>query len=114
MSILFDKYNTEEKTDECWYSSSNVYYSKMYDKENDYKDLEVVFSDGRSYLYKGLNIQDYLLFKNGGLDNSQGKALNKFIKKYSFEKLEKKDISVLENAKNLLIESKKEVNNDEK
>jgi hypothetical protein len=111
MSVIVTKYNKELSIDECWYDSSNIKYSKCYDKKDDYKDLEVVFKDGRRYLYKGLIVQDYLLFRS---DLSQGKALNKYItckkndgtNKYEFEKLEKIDISDIEKEKNILLEEK--------
>ena len=41
-------------------------------------------------------VKDYVMFKHGGLDGSQGKALNKFIKpKYEFEKVENADMELL-------------------
>lgn len=105
--LIVEKYNEVDLIDECWYDSSNIYYSKCYDKKDDYKDLEVVFSDGRKYKYLNLIIQDYLLFKFGGLSNSQGKALNNFIKKYKFEKLDKVDIKTLEDRKYNILEEKR-------
>lgn len=105
--IIVEKYDKETLIDECWYDSSDVYYSKCYDKKDDYKDLEVTFKDGRTYKYYNLIIQDYLLFKNGGLDNSHGKAFNKFIKKYKFEKINNVDIDLLNNKKFNLLEEKR-------
>jgi len=104
MGLIISNYDKENLIDECWYDSSTVYYSKCFDKLNDYKELEVTFKDGRTYRYSNLIIQDYLLFKNGGLDNSQGKALNKFIKKYQFEKLDKINIDDLDLKRQLLME----------
>lgn len=106
MGLIISKYNKEDSTDECWYDSSTIYYSKCYDNKDEYKDLEITFKDGRTYKYFKLIIQDYMLFKNGGLDNSQGKALNKFIKKYKFEKLDKLDINLLEEKKRLVLEER--------
>ena len=41
-------------------------------------------------------VKDYIMFKHGGLDGSQGKALNKFIKpKYEFEKVENANMELL-------------------
>lgn len=112
MGLIISKYNEKDLIDECWYDSSNIYYSKCYDKKDDYKDLEVTFKDGRTYKYLKLSVIDYLFFKNGGLDNSQGKALNTFIKKYQFEKSEKVDITSLENEKKILLEERDIKNND--
>lgn len=106
MALIISKYDKKQSIDECWYDSSTIYYSKCYDKKDDLKDLEVTFKDGRTYKYFKLNVQDYLLFKNGGLNNSQGKALNEFIKKYQFQKLDKIDIASLELKKELLIEER--------
>ena len=106
MGLIISKYNEKDLIDECWYDSSTIYYTKCHDKKDEYKDLEVTFKDGRTYIYFKVMIQDYLLLKNGGLDNSQGKALNKFIKKYQFEKLEKSDLILLNERKDLFIEEK--------
>lgn len=110
MGLIITKYNKEKLTDESWYDSSTIYYSKCYDKKDDYKELEITFKDGRTYLYKKLTVQDYLLFKNS---ESQGKALNKYITckkdgkpKYEYDKLEKVDIANLELKKELLIEER--------
>lgn len=107
MGLIISKYNNEELIDECWYDSSTIYYSKCYDNKDDYKDIEVTFKDGRTYKYFKVIVQDYLLFREGGLDGSQGKALNSFIKKYQFEKMDKIDIQVLEERKILMLEEKK-------
>lgn len=105
--LIIDKYDSEKNIDECWYNSSNIVYSKCHDKPNDYKDLEVVFSDGRRYKYLEMNIQDVLLFK---VAESQGKALSKFIKKYQFERMEKVDLAELQAKKMLLLEEKNNLN----
>lgn len=106
MSLIVSKYDEKNLIDECWYDSSNIYYSKCYDKLNEYKDLEVVFKDGRVYKYLNLPVQSYLLFREGGLSGSQGKSLNEFIKKYKFEKLEKVDITLLEEMKKKILDEK--------
>lgn len=114
MGLIIDKYDKENLIDHCWYESSTILYSKCYDKKNDYKDLDVTFKDGRTYRYFKVSVQDYLLFKNGGLSgDSQGKALNRYIlsrvgikNKYDFEKLDKMDINALEEEKKLVIEER--------
>lgn len=105
MSLIISKY--ENGIDKCWYNSTNVIYSECIDNKDALKDLIVVFHDGRSYKYKSLIVQDVLLFKAGGLDGSNGRALNKFIKKYNYEKLENVDLTLLEEEKHILLEEKK-------
>ena len=110
MSLIINEY--KDNTDRCWYDSSNILYSECYDHENTYKDLKVVFKDGRTYLYKKLIVQDYLLFRS---HESQGKALNKYITckniltgkpKYEFERLERVNLDDIEKDKKILLESK--------
>ena len=48
-----------------------------------------------TYLYKDVDVNDYVLFVHGGTDGSNGKALNKFIKKYEYEKLENSNKELL-------------------
>ena len=96
--ILVSKYDETEKIDEVFYESSNIYYSKAVEHKNDnFVDLYVTFKNGATYLYKNVDmVKDYIMFKHGGLDGSQGKALNKFIKpKYEFEKVENADMELL-------------------
>lgn len=77
MSKIINYYNNN--LDKCWYNSSNVLYSECDDNENELKTLRVVFKNGKTYEYKNVNVNDYLLFRE---DISQGKALNRIIKKY--------------------------------
>lgn len=96
--ILVSKYDETEKIDEVFYESSNIYYSKAVEHKNDnFVDLYVTFKNGATYLYKDVDmVKDYVMFKHGGLDGSQGKALNKFIKpKYEFEKVENANMELL-------------------
>lgn len=102
-------YNQEKRLDRVWYSSSNIIYSECDDNENDFKTLRVVFKNGSCYEYYNVSVQDYLMFIHGGLDGSNGKALNNFIKnkKYEYKKLENANLcEIQENLKNL-IDSKK-------
>lgn len=123
MSIVISKY--ENNVDKAWYDSSNVIYSECIDNADDYKDLFITFKDSRTYHYKGVTVQDYLLFRE---DVSQGKALNKYITKkiggkpvYEFERLENKDLTLLNEEKdklllekeNLLVENNKSNDNEE-
>lgn len=109
MAIIGKIYDEKTHTDKVWYDSSNVFYSKFIENENDNNgQLYVTFKNGATYLYKDVDmVTDYLLFKSGGIDNSQGKALNKQIKgKYEYERVEDENI-------NLLLEELNRVNNQE-
>ena len=111
MSILGKFYDYETKTDRVWYDSSNVFYSKFIENENDNKGtLYVTFKNGWTYKYKDVDMPtDYLLFKNGGIENSQGKTFNKFIKpKYEYERVNDEDISLLQEEYNRLFLTKEE------
>lgn len=112
--IIIDKYDNENFIDECWYDSSNILYSKYYDKKDSYKELDITFKGGKTYKYFDLIAQDYLLFKNGGLDGSNGKAFNIYIKKYKFEKIDDADVNMLNEKKKLLIEEKENLAKKEK
>lgn len=96
--ILKSVYNKNTLTEKVWYDSSSVVYSEFIEHENDNNgELFVTFKNGGTYHYKNVDmVRDYVMFKNGGLDGSQGKALNQHIKsKYEFEKLENKDVQLL-------------------
>ena len=84
MSKLFNYYVND--VDYTWYNSSDIKYSECIDKDGELKTLNIVFSNGTQYQYVGLTVQDYLLFRDS---DSQGKALNKYIKAkgYEFKKL---------------------------
>jgi hypothetical protein len=94
MSKIWGYYNN--KLDKTWYSSSNIKYSECYDNENSLKTLRVVFNNGTQYLYEKVNVRDYLLFRE---DESQGKALNKYIKAkdYEYQKIEDVNIEDIDN-----------------
>ena len=92
MSKIFSYYN--DGLDRAWYESSNVKYSECIDKAGELKQVKVVFNNGSQYLYKDVDVNDYLLFREA---ESQGKALNHFLKQkqYEYEKLEPKDVGLL-------------------
>lgn len=103
--ITFRYYDEEERNDYIWYNSSNILFSMCEDTENELKTLIVVFKNGGTYKYKDVDVNDYVMFVHGGLDGSNGKALNKFIKpKCEFEKLENMNLEELEKKKELLLE----------
>lgn len=109
MSVILNEYR--DNIDRTWYDSSNVLYSECLDKQDDYKDLTIVFKGGRCYLYKNIDVNDYILFRS---DISQGKALNKYIQvkdvkgnpKYETIRLPDVDLENLEKEKQLVIESR--------
>lgn len=79
--ILLRDYSEEKKLDRVWFSSTNVFYSECEDRENALKVLRVVFNNGATYEYSDVDVNDYMMFIAGGLDGSNGKALNEFVKK---------------------------------
>lgn len=90
MSKIFSFY--KDDLDKAWYDSSNIIYSECDDKDNELKTVRVTFKDGRTYSYEKVPVYDYLSFRNS---NSQGKALNSFLKKYECNKVENKDVNAL-------------------
>lgn len=98
MSKIFDLYTVDangKNVDRTWYNSSNVKYSECDDLDNELKTLRVVFNNGAQYQYKGVNVNQFLLFRE---DVSQGKALNKYIKDngYEYERIGDADISAID------------------
>ena len=107
--LIERNYDSEKKLDKAWYSSSNIVYSECEDKENDFKTLRVVFKNGNCYEYYKISVQDYLMFMHGGLDGSNGKALNEFIKskKYEYKKINDADLVEIKLQLETLLENKK-------
>jgi hypothetical protein len=95
--LIERNYNKETRIDKAWYTSSNIVYSECIDHEDDFKTLKVVFKNGACYEYYKVSVQDYLMFMHGGLDGSNGKALNSFIKskKYEYKRIDDKDLTQL-------------------
>lgn len=79
--ILLREYNEEKRLDRVWYDSSSVFYSECEDGDTAKKVLRVVFKNGSTYQYSDVDVNDYVMFIAGGVDNSNGKALNEFVKK---------------------------------
>lgn len=87
------KFNVyKDNIDKTWYNSSNIVYSECIDRENEYKIVRVTFNNGRTYEYSDVTVQDYLRFRDS---ESQGKALNSFIKKYKYEEIDGIDLESL-------------------
>lgn len=94
--LIAKKWNEESRIEECFYESSNVFYSACYDKLDDLKQLTIVFKNGQQYVYNDIEVQDYIMFRDS---QSQGSALNKFITikpngkaKYSYKRLSPVDL----------------------
>lgn len=103
--IIVKNYDENAKIENVFFKSSNVYFCECKDVKDELKQLTVVFNNGAAYLYKDVDVNDYLMFSRGGIDGSQGKALNIYIKpKYEFVRLENVDMKKLDELKNLLLE----------
>ena len=107
--ILLREYNEEKSLDRVWYDSSNVFYSECEDTDTAAKVLRVVFKNGAMYQYENVDVNDYLMFIAGGTDNSNGKALNEFVKKKKcpYTRLENADKEALLNEMNEIKERRK-------
>lgn len=87
--VTYSKYiaNTEYN----WYDSSNVICSIYHDYPNSpYKDLELIFKGGRTYLYKNISPIDYDMFKS---TTSTGEGFHNIIKK-KYESIKQNDIDI--------------------
>ena len=56
--IVYNKYTNLR--DHVWYSSSNVIYSECIDSDTELKTLKIVFKEGRTYMYRDVNVEDYI------------------------------------------------------
>lgn len=83
------KKQEKDNTIKAMYQSSTILAS-IYDKNK--SDLTIIFSKGSQYKYPGVSNTDYTRFE---LAESQGTVLNTHIKKYSFEKLDAIDPSII-------------------
>lgn len=95
--IKYNYYNQEKELDRAWFDSSNILYGECDDSSNSQeKNVTLVFKGGIQYLYKNVNIGDWMDFK---MSQSQGKALNEIFKAkgYEYSKLEERvDLEKLE------------------
>jgi hypothetical protein len=125
MPIIYKKYIEQEDgsgIDYCWYSSSNIFFSKCLDIPNKLKKLTIVFNKGTTYEYDNVDVNDYVKFKNAVLgenlmEKSNGKAFHKYIKKYEGIKVEDANMNKLEEQKlefmkqdKLILEEKNNIN----
>jgi len=112
MSIILNEYNEENRIDKTWFDSSNVKYCECDDKLDALKEVTVCFSDGRTYSYSDVKVNDYLMFRNS---LSQGKDIFKYIAvkdngvpRYKTTRLENTDLTLLEVQKQQILESRVE------
>lgn len=108
--LIYRNYNDKLRLDKAWYDSSNIVYSECDDTKDELKTLRVVFKNGACYEYKNIEVQDYVMFMRGGLDGSNGKALNNFIKKnkYEYERLEDANLTLIKEELKTMQEKEKE------
>lgn len=99
----YNVYDSEKLIDRTWYDSSTILYSECYDKVDSLKELKIYFKSGRVYLYKDVDVNDYLLFREA---KSQGQSIGKYITKkvdkkpfYECNRLEDIDVSLIEEWK---------------
>ena len=94
MSKIFSYYGKNKDgndSEKVWYNPSNVIFSECIDHDNDLKSLKVIFSNGGTYQYEKVPVDQYLLFREG---LSQGHELNRLIKKgnYPYTKLDNSNL----------------------
>lgn len=104
--ITYNKYLDNQ--DYTWYDSSNVLFSKCYDKPgNKEKTLKIVFKNGRTYIYKDVDINDYLTFKTA---QSNGQSVNtSIIKKYKGVRISDTDVDKLSELRKSFIDDEREM-----
>jgi len=89
--IVYNRYVNQE--DHVWYDSSNIVYSKCYDAQSSpTRTVKIVFKQGRTYVYRNVDVNDYVRFKTA---QSTGKAFNQLIKKYDAVRLSDTDLDKL-------------------
>lgn len=94
---IYKVYDKDTGIERAWYNSSNILYSECDDIKDAYKTLRVTFRNGSTYEYHNVDVNDYLLFRQGALNGSNGKAFAKYIKaKYQFTKLPQKNPADIE------------------
>jgi hypothetical protein len=108
--LLTKFYDEAKKTEEAWFDSTMIIYTKMVEDPNENKgELYITYKGGATYVYHDVTFQDYVVFIGGGTDGSHGKTINKIIKgAYEFEKLEPLDLSWVNDRMNEVIEIKRQ------
>ena len=91
----------QDNVDKTWYKSTNIKYSECIDNTDELKTLKVVFANGSQYQYDDVDVRHYMLFRES---ESQGKALNMYIKSagFPYKKLEDADLVKIDEEYELL------------
>lgn len=90
----------------CWYDSTNTLFSKCYDIPGDLKVVKIVFKSGATYLYKNVDVNDYLAFRDS---ESNGHSFFKHIKNYVNVRIQDTDLGKLEEMKNKFMNETQEL-----
>ena len=86
-----------------WYESSNLVYSACYNGARQEKTLKVVFKNGRTYIYKDVDVNDYMAYTR--TYSSNGSAFNTYIvKKYKGIRVSDTDETKLEELRKMFAE----------
>lgn len=101
MAITQKKYINN--VEHIWYESSNLVYSACYNGARQEKTLKVVFKGGRTYVYKDVDVNDYMAYTR--TYSSNGSAFNTYIvKKYKGIRVSDTDAEKLEELRKMFAE----------
>lgn len=101
MAVTQKKYINN--VEHIWYDSSNLVYSACYNGARQEKTLKVVFKNGRTYIYKDVDVNDYMAYTR--TYSSNGSAFNTYIvKKYKGVRVSDTDAEKLEELRKMFAE----------
>lgn len=87
--------NYINNVEHLWYESSNLVYTACYNGNRQEKTLKVVFKSGATYIYKDVDVNDYMAFTR--TSGSNGSTFNTYIvKKYKGIRMSDTDLNKLE------------------
>ena len=106
MAITQRKYINN--VEHIWYESSNLVYSACYNGARQEKTLKVVFKNGRTYVYKDVDVNDYMAYTR--TYSSNGSAFNTYIvKKYKGVRVSDTDATKLEELRKMFLDEDKKI-----
>ena len=106
MAITQRKYINN--VEHIWYESSNLVYSACYNGARQEKTLKVVFKNGRTYVYKDVDVNDYMAYTR--TYSSNGSAFNTYIvKKYKGVRISDTDETKLEELRKMFAEEDRKI-----
>lgn len=106
MAVTQKKYINN--VEHIWYDSSNLVYSACYNGPRQEKTLKVVFKNGRTYIYKDVDINDYMAYTR--TFSSNGSAFNTYIvKKYKGVRVSDTDEAKLEELRKIFAAEDKKI-----